>query len=118
MVDLACEGGGSEPRAAAEIDGALEEGRFADRLPGRQHGLEQQRGAAIAEVVDQRLFEFGRVLIKQCTHIGFRHRRQFFGPEQHEVQTGAMPVLGIRDQRFPERRDRRIAFTQPFANFA
>ena len=29
-----------------------------------------------------------------------------------------MPVLGIGFSRFPERRDRRIALAEPFANFA
>ena len=35
MIDLLGEGGGGKPGAAAEIDGALEEGRLADRARGR-----------------------------------------------------------------------------------
>ena len=104
--------------AAAEIDGALEEGRLADRGAGGQHRLEQQRRAAIAEIVDQRGLEFRRVLIEQRPHIGRRHRRQRFGAEQHQPQAGAMAVVGIGHLRLAKRRDRRVALAELFADFA
>ncbi len=55
VIDLRGEGGGGKPGAAAEIDGAIEEGRLARGGAHRQHRLEQQRRAAIVEVIQQRL---------------------------------------------------------------
>ena len=85
---------------------------------GGQHRLEQQRGTAIAEIVDQRGLEFRRILIEQRAHIGRRHVGQLLGAQQHQPQAGAVAVLGIGCSRFAKRRDRRIALAELFANFA
>jgi hypothetical protein len=69
-VDIAGKGSGRKPRAAAEIDRAPEIGRLLRGAAHRQHRLEQQRRAAIAEIADQRGLEPRRVLVKQRLHIG------------------------------------------------
>ena len=108
---------GCKPGAATEIDGTLEEGGFADGRAGGQHGLEQKRGSAIAEIVDQRPLKLRRVLIEQRAHIGRWHRRQFLGAEQHQPQARAMPIVGVGAPGFPERLDRLIVFAELLADF-
>src|SRR3954447_6799865 len=73
----------------AEVDRLLEEGGFAGGVAGGQHRLEQKRGAAIAEVTDQRGLEFWRILIEQRPNISLRHRCNTFIAKQHEPQTAA-----------------------------
>ena len=118
MVDLLGEGGGRQSSAAAEIDRALEEGRLAHRRARRQHRSEQQRGTAIAEIVNQRGLEFRRVLIEQRPHIGLWHRRHLLGAEPHQPQAGAVPILGIGFFRLSKRRDRRVTLAELPTNFA
>ena len=118
MVDLLGKGGGGQTRAAAEIDGALEECRFFRGDSNRQHRLEQQRRAAIAEVADQRGFEPRRVLVEQHLHIGLRHAGQWLGAEPHQAQTGAVPVQRIGGAGFMERGHRGFALAELLADFA
>ena len=118
MIDLLGKGGGGEAGAAAEIDGALEEGGLARRGARRQHRLEQQRRPAIAEIVDQRGLEARRVLIEQRLHIGLRHLGQGLGAEPHQVQAGAVAIVGIGGARLAKRLDRRVALAELLADFA
>ena len=118
MIDLAGKRTCREPGAAAEVDGTLEESGFANRSARGQHRLEQQRGAAIAEIVDQCGLEPGRILVEQRPQIARRHRRQGFRAEQHQPQAGAVPVVGVGGLRLAKGRDRRIALAELFANFA
>ncbi len=82
-----------------------------------QHRLEQQRGPAIAEIVDQRCLELRRILIEQRAHIGRGHVRQLLGPEQHQSQARAVPVLGIGVARLSEGRNRRVPLAELFTDF-
>ena len=84
----------------------------------RQHRLEQQRRAAIAEIVDQRGLEPRRILIEQRPHIGRRHAGQLLGAEPHQPQAGAVAVVRVGVARPAKRRDRRIALAELFANLA
>ena len=81
-----------------------------------EHGLEQQRRTAITEIVDQRRFEFRRVLIEQGTHIGRRHARKLLGAEQHQPQACTVPVVGIGRLRLAKRRDGPFAFAELLPN--
>ncbi len=112
------EGGRRQPGAAAEIDGALEERGLPCRRARRQHRLEQQRRAAIAEIVDQRRLEPWRVLIEQRLHIGLRHIGQRLNAEPHQMQAGAMAIVGISAPRLVKGRDRRSILAEPRTDFA
>ena len=116
MIDLLGKGRRREPGAAAEIDGALEKRRLAGGRSHRQHRLEQQRRAAIAEIVDQRRFEPRRILVEQRLHIGLRHAGHGLGAEPHQPQAGAVAVLGIAGLRLSKGRDRRIVLAEFFAD--
>ena len=94
----------------------LKKRRLARRRAHRQHRLEQQRRAAIAEIVDQRGFESRRVLIEQGLHIGLRHAGHWFGAEPHQSKPGAVAVAGIAGLRLLKRRDRRIVLAELFAD--
>src|SRR3954469_8570574 len=118
MIDSSGECARRKPGTATKIDSTLEKGRLADLVAGSHHRLEQQRGAAIVEIVDQRRLEFWRILIEQRPHIGRRHGGELLGAQQHQPQACAVPVVGIGHLRFPKRRDRRSVLAELFANFA
>ena len=117
-IDLLGKRGRRQTGAAAEIDRALEERGLARTGANRQHRLEQQRRAAIAEIIDQSCLEPRRILIEQRLHIGLRHRRHLLGAEPHQAQAGAVAVIGVGGAGPAKRRDRLIALAELFAEFA
>ena len=82
----------------------------------RQHGLEQQRRAAIAEFIHQRGFKPRRILIEQGLHIGLRHAGHWFGAKPHQSKSGAVAVIGIAGLGLLKRRDGRIMLAELFAD--
>ena len=106
------EGAGREPGAAAEIDRAFEERRLLRGSAHRQHRLEQQRRTAITEIADQRRLEARRILIEQRLHIARRHRTDGLDAELHQMQAGAVTVLGIGVTRGTERCDRGVTLAE------
>ena len=118
LVDLFCEGGGRKPRPTSEIDGALEQGGLLRGDAGSHHRLEDQRGRAIAEIVDQHVLEARRVLIEQGLHIGLRHLRQLRIAEAYQMQMSAMLIARVGIARFAKGRNRLVALAELRADFA
>ncbi|MEY9187243.1 hypothetical protein ABH987_000871 [Bradyrhizobium ottawaense] len=118
MIDLLRECGGRKPGAAAEIDGAFEEGRLLRGDPRGHHRLEDQRRGAIVEIVDQRVLEARGVLVEQRLHIGLGHLRHLGVAEPHQMQASAVLVLGIGPPRFSKCGDRLVALAELLTDFA
>src|SRR5882757_2146225 len=116
--DLLGECRSGKPRAAAEIDGALEKRRLLRGRSYREHRLEQQLRRAVIELAQQRGFEARRVLVEQRPNIAPRHRRQLFRAEPHQPHCGAMAIVGIAVAGVAKRRDRRLLLTELQADFA
>ncbi len=118
MVDVPRKGGCRKPGAAAEIDGALEEGGLLFGRSHRQHRLEQQLRRAIVEIAEQHRLEARGILVEQRLHIAPRHLGQWRGAEPHQPDGRAVAIVGIGRARFTECRDRRGALAELLADFA
>ena len=114
----ACEGTRGEPGAAAEIDDATEGRRPVRRGARVEHRRQQQRRAAIAEIVDQCRLELRRILIEQGLHIGRPHAGEIGSAEPHQAQAGAVAIARIGRLRRAKRQDGALAIAEQFADFA
>ena len=103
-----------QPRSMAR----LKKAGFSGPDPRRQHRLEQQIRSPIAELADQRGLEPRRILIEQCLYVGRWHRRYVLGAEPHQMQAGAVPILGVGGVRVAKRRHGRLALAELPADLA